>query len=103
MSPLAVVRSYLLSVFLNDVQGRRKLFQAVGIYVRASIHLLTLITTRIKTFTLSTLALSSENVLHRNIQPTFSHLSPNSSMVRASHRRSEGCGFESRLGNQEFF
>ena len=38
----------------------------VNIYVRASIHLLTLITTRIKTFTLSTLALSSENVLHRN-------------------------------------
>ena len=34
------------------------------------------------------------------IQSTFSHLSPNSSMVRASHRRSEGCGFESRLGTQ---
>ena len=33
------------------------------------------------------------------IQPTFSHLSPNSSMVRASRRRSEGCGFESRLGS----
>ena len=36
------------------------------------------------------------------IQPTFSHLSPNSSMVTASHRRSEGCGFESRLGTQIF-
>ena len=56
--------------------------------------------THYKTFTLSTLALSSENVLHR---PTFSHLSPNSSMVRASHRRSEDCGFESRLGTQKFF
>ena len=32
------------------------------------------------------------------IQLTFSHLNLNSSMVRASHRRSEGCGFESRLG-----
>ena len=32
------------------------------------------------------------------IQSTFIHLSPNCSMVRASHRRSEGCGFESRLG-----
>ena len=37
------------------------------------------------------------------IQPTFSHLSPNSSMVRASHRRSEGCGFESHLGTQKCF
>ena len=56
-----------------------------NIHVRASIYLPTLITT----FTLSTLALSSENVLHRNttyVQPS------------ESHRRSEGCGFESRLG-----
>ena len=34
---------------------------------------------------------------------TFSHLSPNSSIVRASHRRSEGCGFESPLGNSDIF
>ena len=38
-----------------------------------------------------------------NPQPTFSHLSSNSSMVRASHRWSEGCGFASRLGTQIFF
>ena len=34
------------------------------------------------------------------IQPTFSHLSPSSLMVRASHRRSKSCGFESRLGTR---
>ena len=46
-----------------------------NIYVPASIHLLNLITTCIKTFILSTLALSSENVLHRNttyVQPSES-------------------------------
>ena len=31
------------------------------------------------------------------------HLSPGSSMVRASHRRSEGCGFDSRLGLRNIF
>ena len=30
--------------------------------------------------------------------PSLCHLSPGSSMVRASHRRSEGCGFDPRLG-----
>ena len=37
--------------------------------------------------------------LHTNqleIQPTFSHLNSNSSMVRVFLRRSKGCGFESR-------
>ena len=48
-------------------------------------------------------ASSDVNVVMMMLQPTFSHLSPNSSMVRASHRRSEGCGFESRLGTQKFF
>ena len=28
---------------------------------------------------------------------------PGSSMVRASHRRSEGCGFDSRLGLRNIF
>ena len=31
-------------------------------------------------------------------QPSLCHLSLGSSTVRASHRRSEGCGFDSRLG-----
>ena len=35
--------------------------------------------------------------------PKIHHLSPGSSMVRASHRRSEGCGFDSRLGAQKHF
>ena len=30
--------------------------------------------------------------------PSLCHLSPGSSMVRASHRRSEGCGFDPCLG-----
>ena len=38
-----------------------------------------------------------------DLQPTFSHLSPNSSMVRSSYWRSEGCGFESRLGTRKCF
>ena len=33
------------------------------------------------------------------IQPTISDLSPKN----YSHRRSEGCGLESRLGSQKFF
>ena len=48
-----------------------------NIYVRASIHFLTLITTRIKTFTLSTLALIAVKMSYIEIQPTFSYLSPN--------------------------
>ena len=35
--------------------------------------------------------------------PSLCHLSPGSSMVRASHRRSEGCGFDSRLGLRNIF
>ena len=35
--------------------------------------------------------------------PSLCHLSPGSSMVRASHRRSEGCGFASRLGLRNIF
>ena len=38
------------------------------------------------------------------INVTFAHhLSPCSSMVRASHRRSEGYGFDSRQGLRKFF
>ena len=36
-------------------------------------------------------------------QPSLCHLSLGSSMVRASHRRSEGCGFDSRLGLRNIF
>ena len=36
-------------------------------------------------------------------QPSLCHLSLGSSMVRASHRRSEGCGFNSRLGLRNIF
>ena len=44
--------------------------------------------------------------LHTNqleIQPTFSHLNPNSLMVRVFLRRSKGCGFESRFGELGIF
>ena len=34
---------------------------------------------------------------------TLCHLSPGSSMVRASHRGSKGCGFDSRLGLRNIF
>ena len=34
---------------------------------------------------------------------SFVHLSSNSSMVRASHRRAEGGSFEYRLGTKIFF
>ena len=33
----------------------------------------------------------------------FCHQNPGSSMVRASHRRSEGCGFDPRLGFRDIF
>ena len=36
-------------------------------------------------------------------QPSLCHLSLGSLMVRASHRRSEGCGFDSRLGLRNIF
>ena len=36
-------------------------------------------------------------------QPSLCHLSLDSSMVRASHRRAEGCGFDSRLGLRNIF
>ena len=39
----------------------------------------------------------------RAILPTFCHLRPKSSMVRASHRRSEGCGFQVPLGNSDIY
>ena len=37
------------------------------------------------------------------IWPSLCHLSPGISMVRASHRRSEGCGFDSHLGLRNIF
>ena len=36
-------------------------------------------------------------------QSSLCHLNLGSSMVRASHRRSEGCGFDSRLGLRNIF
>ena len=38
-----------------------------------------------------------------HLSPSLCHLSPGSSMVRASHQRSEGCGFDSRLGLRNIF
>ena len=35
--------------------------------------------------------------------PSLCHLSPGSSMVRASHWRSDGCGFDPRLGLRNIF
>ena len=50
--------------FYDDVPWATFTQKNIWVPKRDSIHLLTLITTRIKTFTLSTLALSNENVLY---------------------------------------
>ena len=61
-----------------------------NIYVRASIHLLT---------TLSTLALIAVKMSYIEIQPTFSYLSPNiAQWLERLTGGSAGCGFEPRLG-----
>ena len=43
------------------------------------------------------------SLLKLNRKLNLCHLSPGSSMVRASHRRSKGCGFDSYLGLRNMF
>ena len=87
-------------IFLNKISSKYMIIN--NIYVRASIYL-TLITSRIIRHLHYLHYRLAVKMSYIEIHPTFSHLSPNSSMVRASNRRSEGCGFESRLGTQIFF